>query len=82
MRFVRNGRDADRSTIVYNHKITVSGIPLAAYEYVVNGKSAIEWLMERQRVSTDRDSRIVNNANDWALETCIIRGTPSICCNA
>lgn len=59
----------DKSTVVYNHKITIKDIPLAAYEYVVNGKPALEWVMERQGVSTHKDSGIVNDANDWAIET-------------
>ncbi|SJM92052.1 DEAD/DEAH box helicase [Crenothrix polyspora] len=59
----------DKSTVVYNHKITLKDIPLVAYEYVVNGKPALEWVMERQGVSTHKDSGIVNNANDWAIET-------------
>jgi predicted helicase len=60
---------ADKSKITYNGKITLENIPLEAYEYVVNGKSAIEWVMERQGVSTHKDSSIVNDANDWAIET-------------
>lgn len=60
---------SDKSTVVYNHAITIKGIPLAAYDYVVNGKPALEWVMERQGVSTHKDSGIVNDANDWALET-------------
>ncbi|MFB2539679.1 DEAD/DEAH box helicase [Acinetobacter sp. c3-l95] len=59
----------DKSKIVYNGKITLTNIPLEAYDYVVNGKSAIEWVMERQSVKTDKDSGITNNANDWAIET-------------
>lgn len=59
----------DKSKIVYNGKITLNNIPLEAYDYVVNGKSAIEWVMERQSVKTDKDSGITNNANDWAIET-------------
>jgi predicted helicase len=39
---------------------------LQAYEYVVNGKSAIEWVMERYQVSTHKESGITNNPNDWA----------------
>ena len=39
------------------------------YDYVVNGKSAIEWVIERQAVTTDKDSGIVNDANLWATET-------------
>lgn len=59
----------DKSTVIYNKRITVKGIPLEAYDYVVNGKPALEWVMERQGVSTHKDSGIVNDANDWAIET-------------
>ena len=60
---------ADKTRMVYNHKITMSGIPLEAYDYVVNGKPALEWVMERQAVTTHKDSGIVNDANLWATET-------------
>lgn len=59
----------DRTTVIYNDFITVTDIPLEAYDYIVNGKSAIEWVMERQAVTTDKDSGIVNDANLWATET-------------
>ena len=58
----------DKTRIVYNDKITFANIPPEAYEYVVNGKSAIEWIMERYAVTTDKASGIVNDPNDWALE--------------
>ena len=58
-----------KDTVVYNNAITIREIPLEAYDYVVNGKSALEWVMERQSVSTHKDSGIVNDANDWAIET-------------
>ncbi|RSO20889.1 damage-inducible protein [Acinetobacter pittii] len=58
-----------KDTVVYNNSITIREIPLEAYDYVVNGKSALEWVMERQGVSTHKDSGIVNDANDWAIET-------------
>ena len=57
-----------KDTIIYNTKITISNIPAQAYEYVVNGKSAIEWIMERYQVSTHKESGITNNPNDWATE--------------
>ena len=60
---------ADKSTVIYNHKITMHNIPVEAYEYVVNGKPALEWVMERQAVTTHKDSGIVNDANLWAKET-------------
>lgn len=59
----------DNSTIIYNHAITVRDIPEEAYEYVVNGKAAIEWVIDRQAVTTEKHSGIVNDANDWAIET-------------
>ena len=63
------GKDKDLTTLHYNDRITVTGIPLEAYDYVVNGKPALDWVVERQGVKTDKDSGIVNNANDWAVET-------------
>lgn len=65
MRFPKKGQ---KDTIIYNSHITVSNIPEKAYEYVVNGKSAIEWIMERYRVTTHKGSGIKNNPNDWATE--------------
>lgn len=69
MRFkkTRDGED-DKTTIVYNESITLGGIPLEAYEYIVNGKSAIEWVMERYKVSRDRKSGIINDPNKWLEE--------------
>ncbi|PGH39058.1 MAG: helicase, partial [Candidatus Nephrothrix sp. EaCA] len=58
-----------KDTIIYNSRISVCKIPLKAYEYVVNGKSAIEWVMERYKVTPYKESNIVNNPNDWAKET-------------
>jgi predicted helicase len=69
MRYGKIGKDKDLTTLIYNDKITVTGIPLEAYEYVVNGKPALDWVVERQCVKTDKDSGIVNDANDYAVET-------------
>lgn len=65
MRFPKKGQ---QDTILYNSKITVSNIPGKAYEYVVNGKSAVEWIMERYQVKVDKASGIKNDPNDWAEE--------------
>jgi predicted helicase len=65
MKFIKKG---DKSRIVYNSSITLSNIPEKAYAYIVNGKSAIEWIMERYCVRVDKDSGIKNDANDWADE--------------
>ncbi len=59
----------DKTTVIYNEYITLRDIPLAAYDYIVNGKPALEWVMERQAVTTDKDSGITNDANLWATET-------------
>lgn len=59
----------DKTVIIYNDNFTVSNIPLQAYDYIVNGKSGVEWVMERQSIKTDKTSGITNNANDWAIET-------------
>ena len=69
MKFVGKRSDKDKTSIIYNDKITIQGIPLEAYEYVVNGKSAIEWVMERQGVRQDKASGIINDANWYANET-------------
>lgn len=62
-------KKGDKTTVIYNHRITIKGIPEAAWDYVVNGKAALDWVMERQAVRTDKASGIVNDANDWAIET-------------
>ncbi len=66
MKFAKKG---EKTTVIYNPKITMKDIPVEAYDYVVNGKPALEWVMERQAVTTHKDSGIVNDANDWAIET-------------
>lgn len=57
-----------KDTIIYNNHIVISNIPSKAYEYIVNGKSAIEWIMERYQITTHKDSGITNNPNDWSNE--------------
>ena len=65
MKFSKKG---DKTSIDYNDRITISNIPLKAYEYIVNGKSAIEWIMERYAVTIDKKSGIKNDPNDWCEE--------------
>ena len=59
----------DRSTVIYNPHITITDVPLEAYSYIVSGKPAIQWVMERQCVKTDKASGLVNDANHYAAET-------------
>ena len=69
MRFGKlDSKTADKSIIHYNAGITIENIPLEAYDYVVNGKSAIEWIMERYAVKTAPASLITNDPNDWCRE--------------
>lgn len=65
MRFPKKDQ---KDTIHFNSKITIQNIPLEAYEYVVNGKSAIEWIMERYAITTHKESQITNDPNDWSDE--------------
>ena len=58
----------DKSVIIYNNNIRIENIPAKAYDYIVNGKSAIDWIVERYCVSIDKNSGIRNDANDWARE--------------
>lgn len=62
------GEKADRSVIHFNDRITVSGIPEAAYRYMLGSRSAIEWIIDRYYVKTDKTSGIVNDPNDWSRE--------------
>ncbi|EKS22548.1 hypothetical protein HMPREF9318_00746 [Streptococcus urinalis FB127-CNA-2] len=65
MKFIKKG---DRSAIVYNNDITIKNIPEKAYEYVVNGRSAIEWIMDQYQVKTDKKSGITDNPNDYSTD--------------
>jgi predicted helicase len=69
MKFAGKRGEVDKSTVIYNPRITMTNIPLEAYDYVVNGKSALDWVMERQCVKTEPASGIVNDANRYANET-------------
>ena len=69
MKFGGKRPKTDKTTVIYNANITMTGIPLEAYDYVVNGKPALEWVMERQCCKTDKASGIVSDANRYAIET-------------
>ncbi len=68
MRYGKNGKAIDKTTIIYNGWLTLSGIPERAHEYVIAGRSALDWVLERYCVKTDKDSGIVNDANLWGEE--------------
>ena len=58
----------DKSILLYNDDITISNIPLEAQEYVVNKKSALDWIVERACVTTDKKSGITNDFNQYGIE--------------
>ena len=58
----------DRSSIIYNSGITLTGIPEGAHEYMLGSRSALEWIIDRYQVKTDKTSGIVNDPNDWSRE--------------
>ncbi len=51
--------------INYNNHIAITKIPKKAFDYALNGKSAIDWVIERYKKTTDKDSLIENNPNDY-----------------
>ena len=61
-----NKLEKDRSTIIFNDSITISNIPDKAYQYIVNGRSAIEWIMDQYRVEHDKKSGITDDPNDYS----------------
>jgi predicted helicase len=65
---MRYPKKEQKDTIIYNSKIVIQDIPLETYEYIVNGKSAIEWVMERYQITTHKESQIINDPNDWSEE--------------
>ncbi len=68
IKFAKDGKDKKKDTIIFNPYITISGVPERAYDYVVNGRSAIEWIMESYRVKTDKDSGITDDPNTYGDE--------------
>lgn len=58
----------DLSTIIYNQDLTISNIPEKAYSYMVNGRSAIEWIMDQYQVKTDKKSGITDAPNDYSSD--------------
>lgn len=61
-------RETDRSTVMYNGSIALSGIPEGAHRYMLGPRSAIEWIIGRYQVKADKASGIINDPNDWSRE--------------
>ena len=63
---MKHPKNGDISTIIYNDSIIIKNIPKQAYEYTVNGKSAIEWIIDQYQVNTDNDAGITDDPNDFS----------------
>lgn len=68
MRYAKEGRQDNKTTIIYNDDITLTGIPEEAQEYLLGSRSALDWIVERYQVKTDKASGIVNDPNAWGEE--------------
>ena len=69
MRFgVKSRKVSDRSVIFYNDNITIRNVPLEAYNYVISGKSAIEWIVDQYQVKVHKQTGIKSDPNDYAIE--------------
>lgn len=72
MRYARVRQDGrlqdDKTSIVYNEHVTISGVPAQAQDYLLGSRSGLDWLLDRYRVSTHKASGIVNDPNDWMAE--------------
>ena len=65
MRFAGKRGDTDRSELIVNDHVRLTGIPDEAHDYVVNGRTPLEWFVDRYKVAEDRKSGILNDANAW-----------------
>ena len=68
LRWAGNARTPDKSQIVVNGNVTLTGIPDEAHEYMLGSKSGLEWILDRYLVKTDKASGIVDDPNAWGLE--------------
>ena len=66
--------EPDKSVLVYNKNLTFIGIPDLAHKYIVNGRSPLEWMIDRYRVKTDKASGIVNDPNLYSNDSHYIPG--------
>lgn len=63
---MKHPKKGDLETIIYNDCITIKNIPIEAYGYIVNGRSAIEWIIDQYRVKTDKKSGIIDDPNEFS----------------
>ncbi|MGW9402784.1 DEAD/DEAH box helicase [Arthrobacter sp. NPDC055585] len=68
MRYGGKAGSWDKTRVIYNGYVTVEGIPIEAHDYMLGSRSAIDWILERYQIKTDKASGIVNDPNDWSRE--------------
>lgn len=68
MKFPKRGGQTDKSTLIYNQHVTLTGIPDEAHGYQLGSRSALEWIVDRYYIKTDKASGIVNDPNAWSRE--------------
>lgn len=68
LKLLKKDKNSKPYGIFYNDEITISNIPPEAWEYIVNGKSALEWIAERYQDSNDKASGLRNDCNAWGIE--------------
>ena len=68
MSWAKDGKTVRKDMLVVNPSLTLASIPKEAHEYVVNGRTPLEWLIERYQVSTHAESGIKNDPNKWGEE--------------
>ena len=54
-----------KTTLTINEHLRLSGIPQAAHQYVVNGRTPLEWFIDRYKIKRDKESGILNDPNGW-----------------
>jgi predicted helicase len=66
--YKKNGRVDDKTVLKYNGGLVISGIPIEAHQYRLGSRSAVDWVVERYQVKTDKDSQIKSDPNQFAAE--------------
>ena len=64
-RAMRFADKQERTTLIINEHVCVSGIPEEAHHYVVNGRTPLEWFINRYKIKQDKNSGIINDPNGW-----------------
>lgn len=68
LRYAKEGRQDNKTAIIYNDDITLTGIPEEAQEYLIGSRSALDWIIDRYQIKTDKNSGIVSDPNAWGAE--------------